>query len=53
MARAVEYYLLDTGWAGKVLAKVEDNIHGFIFGQGKWSKADHIAAKVTGMGGRR
>jgi len=50
MAKVAEYYLLQDG---QVLARVEDNVlmKASVFGDGKWTRVDHVALKVTGIGG--
>jgi hypothetical protein len=44
------YYLLQEG---KVLARVDDpkQCEASVFRNGAWASADHVAAKVTGIGG--
>ena len=50
MAKVAEYYLLQDG---QVLARVEDNVlmRASIYGDEKWTRVDHVALKVTGIGG--
>ena len=50
MAKVAEYYLLQ---GSQVLARVEDKVlmRASIYGDGRWTRVDHVALKVTGIGG--